>query len=312
MLALAFAAALAATAAAPPAETFVEIPGPLKGTQLAPAAGAKAPVALILPGSGPTDRDGNSPLGVKGSTYRLLAEGLAAQGVTTVRMDKRGMFASGPAAADPNRVFIADLATDANAWAADLKTRTGAPCVWLIGHSEGALVAEVAGQTGKDLCGLVLVSGAGERLSDTLRRQLKAGVPAGPLLDQSLKNIAALESGGEVDTSGLPPGLQMLFLPQVQPFLKAIFAYDPPALLKTYKGPVLIVQGKTDIQVLPADAQKLKAARPDAALVEFDGVNHLLKVAPLDRAANVATYADPSLPLAPGVAEAIAGFIKAR
>lgn len=312
MLALAFAAALVSTAAAPPVETFVEIPGPLKGTQLAPAAGAKAPAALILPGSGPTDRDGNSPLGVKGSTYRLLAEGLAAQGVTTVRMDKRGMFASGAAAADPNRVFIADLATDANAWAADLKTRTGAPCVWLIGHSEGALVAEVAGQTGKDLCGLVLVSGAGERLSDTLRRQLKAGIPAGPLLDQSLKNVAALESGGEVDTSGLPQGLQMLFLPQVQPFLKAIFAYDPPALLKTYKGPVLIVQGKTDIQVLPADAEKLKAARPDATLVELDGVNHLLKVAPLDRAANVATYADPSLPLAPGVAETIAGFIKAH
>lgn len=312
MLAIALAAALAATAAAPPVETFVEIPGPLKGTQLAPAAGAKAPVALILPGSGPTDRDGNSPLGVKGSTYRLLAEGLAAQGVTTVRMDKRGMFASGPAAADPNRVFIADLATDANAWAADLKKRTGAPCVWLIGHSEGALVAEVAGQTGKDLCGLVLVSGAGERLSDTLRRQLKAGVPAGPLLDQSLKNIAALETGGEVDASGLPPGLQMLFLPQVQPFLRAVFAYDPPALLKAYKGPVLIMQGKTDIQILPADAEKLKAARPDARLVQLDGVNHLLKVAPLDRAANVATYADPSLPLAPGVAETIAGFIKSH
>jgi pimeloyl-ACP methyl ester carboxylesterase len=312
MLALAFAAALAATAAAPPVETLVEIPGPLKGTQLAPAAGAKAPVALILPGSGPTDRDGNSPLGVKGSTYRLLAEGLAAQGVTTVRMDKRGMFASGPAAADANRVLIADLATDANAWAADLRKRTGAPCVWLIGHSEGALVAEVAGQTGKDLCGLVLVSGAGERLSDTLRRQLKAGVPAGPLLDQSLKNIAALETGGDVDAAGLPPGLQMLFTPQVQPFLRAVFAYDPPALLKAYKGPVLIVQGKTDIQILPADAEKLKAARPDATLVELDGVNHLLKIAPLDRAANAATYADPTLPLAPGVAETIAGFIKAH
>ncbi|EJL25499.1 putative alpha/beta hydrolase [Caulobacter sp. AP07] len=315
MLAIALAAAVAATAAAgveTPVQSFVEIPAPLKGTMLAPAAGAKAPAALILPGSGPTDRDGNSPLGVKGSTYRLLAEGLAAQGVTTVRMDKRGQFASGAAAADGNKVFIADLAADANTWAADLKKRTGAPCVWLIGHSEGALVAEVAGQTGKDLCGLVLVSGAGERLSDTLRRQLKAGVPPGPLQDQSLKNIATLEAGGDVDASGLPQGLQMLFAPQVQPFLKAVFAYDPPTLLKAYKGPVLIVQGKTDIQITPDNVEALKRARPDASLVELDGVNHLLKVAPLDRAGNLATYADPSLPLAPGVAEAIADFIKSH
>jgi pimeloyl-ACP methyl ester carboxylesterase len=309
MIALALAALLAA---APAVETFVELPGPLKGTQLAPTAGAKAPAALILPGSGPTDRDGNNPLGVKGSTYRLLAEGLAAEGVTTVRMDKRGQFASGAAAADGNRVFIADLAADANAWAADLKTRTGAPCVWLIGHSEGALVAEVAGQTGKDLCGLVLISGAGERLSDTLRRQLKAGLPPGPLLDTSLKNITTLEAGGEVDATGLPPGLQSLFAPQVQPFVRAVFAYDPPTLLKAYKGPVLILQGTTDLQVSTADAEKLKAAKPDATLVMLDGVNHVLKVAPVDRAANVATYADPSLPLAPGLARTLADFVKAH
>ena len=316
MLAIALAAALAATAAAPPVETptqtYVEIPGPLKGTQLAPAAGAKAPAALILPGSGPTDRDGNSLLGVKGSTYRLLAEGLAAQGVTTVRMDKRGQFASGAAAADGNKVFIADLAADANAWAADLKKRTGAPCVWLIGHSEGALVAELAGQAGKDLCGLVLVAGSGERLSNTLRRQLKAGVPPGPVLDESLKDVVTLEAGGDVDASTLPPVLQRLFSPLVQPFLKSAFAYDPPALLKTYKGPVLIVQGKTDLQITPDNAATLKAAKPDAVLVELDGVNHLLKVAPADRAGNLATYYDPSLPLAPGVAEAIAGFIKSH
>jgi pimeloyl-ACP methyl ester carboxylesterase len=313
MIAIAFAAVLAMTAsAAAPVETFVEIPGPLKGTQLAPAVGAKAPVALILPGSGPTDRDGNSPLGVRGSTYRMLAEGLAAQGVTTVRMDKRGQFASGAAAADGNKVFIADLAVDANAWAADLKKRTGAPCVWLIGHSEGALVAEVAGQTGKDLCGLILVSGSGQKLGDTLRRQLKAGMPAGPVLDQSLADITTLEAGGEVDASGLPKGLQMLFAPQLQPLVRSLLAYDPSGLLKTYRGPVLILQGKTDIQITPEDAEKLKAAKPDATLVMLDGVNHVLKIAPADRAGNLATYADPSLPLAPGVAEAIADFIKAH
>jgi len=44
--------------------------------------------------------------------------------------------------------------------------------------------------------------------------------------------------------------------------------------------------------------------------VVLDGVNHVLKAAPADRAGNMATYADPSLPLAPGVAEAVADFVK--
>ncbi len=68
------------------------------------AGAAPAPLALIIPGSGPTDSDGNNPLGVRASTYKLLAQDLAARGVATVRIDKRGMFASAAAVADPNAV----------------------------------------------------------------------------------------------------------------------------------------------------------------------------------------------------------------
>ncbi|MFY8139702.1 MAG: alpha/beta hydrolase, partial [Caulobacter sp.] len=107
---------MAAATLAAPLETAVEIPGglaPLKATVLSVSGEPRAAV-VILPGSGPTDRDGNTPMGVRGSTYRLLAEGLAAQGVASLRMDKRGMFASGPAAADPNAVTVSILAADAN------------------------------------------------------------------------------------------------------------------------------------------------------------------------------------------------------
>jgi hypothetical protein len=62
--------------------------------------------------------------------------------------------------------------------------------------------------------------------------------------------------------------------------------------------------------VTVADARTLKAAQPKASLVLLPQVNHLLKVAPADRGPNLATYADPSLPLAPGVVEAIATFLK--
>lgn len=101
-------------------------------------AGKGAPVVLIIPGSGPTDRDGNNRLGVTAAPYRLLADALAAQGVSTLRADKRGMFGSKAAIPDANVVTIADYAADAHNWAQALRKRTGAPCVWLLGHSEGA------------------------------------------------------------------------------------------------------------------------------------------------------------------------------
>ncbi len=69
-------------------------------------------MVLIIPGSGPTDRDGNNPAGIKAATYRLLAEGLASRGVATLRIDKRDMFASAAATPDANAVTIADYVVD--------------------------------------------------------------------------------------------------------------------------------------------------------------------------------------------------------
>ena len=293
----------------PSTDSQVELPGPLKGTLLKPE-GKILATALILPGSGPTNRDGENPLGVSASTYRLLAEGLAGKGVATLRMDKRGMFASAPAAADPNRVFIADLAADANAWAAKAKAETGVSCVWLIGHSEGALVALVAAQTGKDLCGIVLISGPGRPLGEVLRQQLEANPANAPILPPALKALDELEAGRRADVSPLHPALaQGLFNPVVQDFLIAAFRYDPVALVRSYKGPVLVVQGTTDIQVSLEDAQLLTGARKGVAFAEIIGANHVLKTAPMDRAANIATYSDPALPLAPGVIDPIASFL---
>ncbi len=312
------AAALAATApaalAATPVETFVEIPGgpgPLKGTMLAPATGPHGPAVLILAGSGPTDRDGVNPLGVKGPTYRLIAEGLAAQGVTSLRVDKRGLFASGLAAPDANAVTVVDLAADAHSWAVKLTADTGAPCVWLLGHSEGSLVALIAAQNPKDICGLILVAAPGRRLSDVLREQLRANPANAPLLPQALAAIDSLEAGRPYDTTGMHPALLGLFRPNIQAFLMVMFRQDPARLAAAYRGPILILQGDAGIQVSVADANVLKAAQPHAKLVILPGVNHVLRTGSADRAATLANYADPSLPLAPGVVDAIAGFVKA-
>src|SRR5271165_322864 len=103
---------------AAPMEIAAEAPGPsgpLKGTMLSPSDGRGA-VVLIIPGSGPTDRDGNSAGGILAAPYRLLAEALVARGITTVRIDKRGLAGSAGATADGNAVTIKDYVSDVHAW----------------------------------------------------------------------------------------------------------------------------------------------------------------------------------------------------
>lgn len=312
-----------ASSAAAPMESALEAPGPaapLTGTMLAPDSDSDSdsdtrpgPVALIIPGSGPTDRDGNNPLGVKAATYRLLAQALAARGVATVRIDKRGMFGSAAAVADANAVTVGDYVADVHAWVGSIRKRIGADCVWLIGHSEGGLVAMAAAQDAPAVCGLVLIAAPGRPLGAVLREQIRANPANAPLLPQAMAAIDALEAGRRIDTAGMHPALQGLFGAQVQGFLISAFSYDPARLLAAYRKPVLVLQGQRDLQVSEADARLLAKAAPDASLVLLPDVNHVLKqVASSDPRANLATYADPALALAPGVGAAIAGFILRR
>ena len=219
--------AASASAQTPFSEAALEAPtknaGPLEGTLLTPKSKLTAFV-LIIPGSGTTDRDGNSPMGVRGSIYRLLAEGLAAKGVATLRIDKRGMYASAGAAKDANAVTIADYGDDVQSWVTVLRNEAHAPCVWILGRSEGGLVALADAKNLQGACGFVLVSAPGRRVSDVLREQLEANPANAPLLGQALPAIDALEQGRRVDTSGMNPALMPLFRPAVQGFLISMFS----------------------------------------------------------------------------------------
>ena len=298
--------------AAAPIATEVQAPGPLgplAGTLLT-AGPADAPVVLVIPGSGPTDRDGNSPMGVTANSYRLLAEALAAEGVSSLRIDKRGLVGSAGAVADGNAVTVADYVADTRAWIAVARERTGRPCVWLLGHSEGGLIALAAARE-EGVCGLVLVATPGRPAGEVVREQLRANPANGPILADAERAVDRLEAGERVEVSAMHPALQGLFKPAVQGFLVSLFALDPAQLIASAPGPILIVQGGRDMQVSMADAERLKAAAPAAELALFPTANHLLKdVASDDRAANLATYSDPDRPLASGLAQRIAAFVK--
>lgn len=286
--------------------------GPLAGTLLMPDR-ADAPVVLIIPGSGPTDRDGNNPLGVAASSYRLLAQALADQGIASARIDKRGMFGSKAAIANANDVTIGAYADDIASWARTLKMRTGRDCIWLAGHSEGGLVA-LAAAANPDVCGLILIASPGRKLDVIIREQLSANPANAPLLADANAALDQLVAGQRVDVTGMHPALaQGLFNPAVQGFLIDMLAHDPGAMAAATDKPVLVVSGAKDIQVARADADALKSAQPRAELIVIDGMNHVLKqVAGDDRAANMATYADPSLPVDPTLVARIVRFVATR
>lgn len=301
--------ALAALTLADPTVTPVQVaaqPAPLHGTLLTPERETRA-VAVILPGSGPTDRDGNSPqVGIAAQTYKLLAEALAADRIATIRIDKRGIGESRAAGPSEEALSFDIMAADARAWAAEAAAVAGQPCAWLIGHSEGALVALAAvREPDAKVCGLVLLSGAGRKAGVVLREQLSRQLPPA-LMAQAETALIELEAGR---TTASVPGLEALFRPSVQPYLISWLTLDPAALAAAYPGPILIGQGTTDLQIPMTDAEALVAAQPKARLARFEGVNHVLKTAPSEAPANMATYRDANLPLAPGVAEAVSEFI---
>lgn len=276
--------------------------GPLAGTFV--NAGTGTPVVLMIPGSGPTDRDGNSALGPKPATLRQIADGLAKRGISSVRIDKRGMFGSRHAVADGNHVTIADYATDIRNWITVIRSKAAVRCVWLAGHSEGGLVALAALQGQADVCGLILLSTAGRPMGEVLRGQLHAAPSAQTVLPQIDRTIDALEAGQHVDVQTLHPGLRQLFHPAVQDYMIDLFHHDPVALLKAYDGPVLIIQGSADRQVSATeDLPLLKAADPKAQAVLLPDVTHPL----VDLGAVPAT--DGSLLLDGAVVPDIAEFV---
>ena len=312
MLARIFAFALAAAAAGPALSASIadrdvslgDGPSALKGSlKLAAKPG---PAVLIIAGSGPTDRDGNSTApGVKPANLRLIAEALADKGYASLRTDKRGIARSAGAMRAESDLRFTDYVDDTAAWAKFLKGQPGVTCVVILGHSEGALIAAMAAQK-TPVCGVIEVSGIGRAFGVVLREQIAASGAAPQAIREVDAVLVKLEHGQTVPDI---PATSALFRPSVQPYLISQLNIDPPAELKAVKAPVLILQGDHDIQVSVDDARRLAAARPDARLVILPGVNHVLKSAPADRAGNVATYADPNLPLGPGVAEAILDFV---
>ena len=264
------------------------------------------PVAILIAGSGPTDKDGNSlTLAGKNNSLKMLAEELKAKGIAVIRYDKRGVGDNTALAKAESELRFDDYAEDAAAWIRFAKEDERFTDVSVIGHSEGALVGLVAAnQQGLD--SYISLAGVGRTADDLLREQLST-LPADQF-EEAQAILDQLAQGKTVDE--VSPELQQIFRPSVQPYLQSWMAYDPIAQAETLNAETLFVGGTHDLQVPAEDARLLHEAKAGSELLIVDGMNHVLKSVPDDEEANLAAYADPELPLADGLVDTIAEFLK--
>lgn len=290
--------------------------GTLHGTLVRPQSRSRMPVVLIIAGSGPTDRDGNSPV-FKGpnNSLKLLAEGLAAQGIASLRYDKRGIGETGKAmqlaaekAKTPLReenLSFESYIDDAVRWGKQLSADRRFSSVTVIGHSEGSLIGMVAAQR-IAAHAFVSIAGSGRPIQEIILEQVKSQLT--PELLKTTEDILGQLAAGTTVAS-VPPELNLLFRPSAQPFMISWLRYDPSKEITKLRRPVLIVQGTTDMQVRVADAKRLAEGNPGAQLLLIDGMNHVLKTVPNEQGKQASSYSDPSLPVTPDLVRAINRFI---
>ena len=286
----------------------------LDGTLTVPATlTRKVPVMLLIAGSGPTDRDANSAYGLRTDAFKMLADSLARSGIAVARYDKRGSgtnLSVVHTALRPETMVFDHYVADAVGIIRQLQTDKRFSGVFVAGHSEGSLVGMLAARQTRAR-GFVSIAGAGRNIVDVMKEQGRAGGNPAQVQAEVDGVLDSLRAGQRVHPKN--PLLKAQLSPSTQPFLISWMAYDPAVALKAYEGPVLIVQGRKDLQVALADAEALKAARPDARLLLLDSMNHILKsVEGTDRNVNFATYKDPTLPLCPGLVPALVQFVTSQ
>jgi alpha/beta superfamily hydrolase len=275
--------------------------GKIFGTLTTPKTFSTIPVALIIAGSGPTDRNCNNSM-MKSDAYKKLAHQLAQKNIASVRYDKRGIAASIEAGLSEADLRFENYIDDAKEWTALLKKDKRFSSTTIIGHSEGSTIGMIAAKNANKY---ISIAGPGQSADKVLKTQFKSQPKE--IQEIAFPIIDSLSSGKLVDK--VDPNFNSLFRKSVQPYLISWYKCDPQLEIQKLKIPVLILQGTNDIQVSVDEAKKLSAANKNAKLVIIENMNHVCIIIEGDRQANMATYNKSNLPLAPELISEITDFI---
>jgi pimeloyl-ACP methyl ester carboxylesterase len=274
----------------------------LYGTLTVPDLTKKVPVALIIAGSGPTDRDGNNPM-MKNNSLKMLAEALAKNGIASLRFDKRGIGESKASAITESSLVFENYTEDAKSWINYLKQDKRFSQLIIIGHSEGSLIGMIAGAKANKF---ISIAGAGDSADKIIKAQI-ASKANKQVEELTFPIIDSLKGGNKVNK--VDPMLNALFRPSIQPYLISWFKYNPQTEIKKLTIPILILQGSNDLQVTVKDAENLKQANKNSELVIIDKMNHIMKIIDGDQKANMESYNNETLPISETLVDKIVTFI---
>ena len=283
----------------------------LEGTLLSSSINnSKKKIAIIIAGSGPTDRNGNSIAGVFANSYKMLAEELAKQNIATYRYDKRGIAKSAMKNFKESNLVFDDYVSDAKIIFDYIKDSLGFADIYFIGHSEGSLIGIIASQQ-KPLKGLISLSGAGRSIDVIVEEQLNTQQQPAKIIKEVTDIFSLLKNGQKPDS--VPPYLYSLFRPGIQPYMISWLKHNPVDEMKKVNVPSLILQGTCDVQVKVDDAQNLHNANAKSIINIIPQMTHTLTNAGENcHDENNKTYKDATLPLNTQLVSDIVSFINEK
>jgi len=273
----------------------------IDGTLLTPNDVDKPRLAIIIAGSGPTDRNGNQNF-MQNNSLKKLAESLTNKSIATFRYDKRVVKQIRKNDVDPNMTFD-DFVTDAISIIDYFKNKDTYSSIYVIGHSQGSLVGMLASKDRAD--GFISLAGAGQSIDEVITEQISAMDPS--LTDATKKAFESLKAGKT--TTDYPPPLAPVFRADVQPFIMNWMQYNPQAIIKSLEIPTLIINGTKDLQVSIDEAQLLKNASESSTIKIIENMNHVLFIIEGDQLVNSKSYNESSRKISEELITLISSFI---
>lgn len=281
----------------------VKINSLVYGTLLKPKTNSTDLVILIA-GSGPTDRNGNQQM-MQNNSLKMLAQGLADQGIASFRYDKRIFTLLKQNALQEDKLNFDHFIEDAASVIDYFKNKRSFENIYVLGHSQGALVGLVAClQT--EVSGYISLAGAGQAIDQVIIDQIGAQMPG--LKGETTTALQTLKEKGKV--KDFSPALQSILRPSVQPFMASWMQYSPAQEIAKLQVPTLVINGTKDLQVSVQEAQILQEAQPDAQLEIIENMNHVLKTVTGNDLENAKTYNNGSLPINEQLVLTVATFVK--
>ncbi len=275
----------------------------INGTLLTPNTSEKKPLVIIIPGSGPTDRDGNNAM-MKNNSLKFLAEALTAKSIATYRYDKSALSYTKEEIEKIDTLTFDTFIYEAKRVIDYFKNTEMYSKIIVAGHSQGSLVGMIASQNKVD--GFISLEGAGRSIDEVLVEQIELQAPF--LKDETQKIVTELKKGNTVDEFN--PMLISLFNKQIQPFLMSWMQYNPQEEIAKLVIPILIINGSKDIQVKIVDAELLHKAAPKSELFIVENMNHIFKEIKGDLNENMQSYNDSKLPIMLNFSDKISTFAK--